>query len=79
MSDEVAATPTGTESLTNSTIRSRMDEARITQTALAEALGISQPQVSARLTGSVGWRLAELVTVSRVLGVRLTDLVQDAA
>jgi len=43
----------------------------IRQAAVAEALGISQPQVSARLRGEVAWTVDELAVVCGLLGVEL--------
>ncbi len=77
MQNDVAATPT--DDLANSAIRAEMARRRVTQGALAAALNISQAQVSARLNGSVDWRLSELVVVSHVLGVHVTELLRDAA
>lgn len=58
----------------NPTIRAEMARHGLTQTALADALGITQPGVSARLRGRIDWRLGELQAVAEVLGVPLDTL-----
>lgn len=47
----------------------------VTQTQLADALELSQPSVSARLSGATPWTLDELVAAARFLGVTVADLV----
>ena len=56
-----------------------MARSRRTQGDLAEALGVSQPQVSARLAGRVDWSIDELAAVSTWLDVPLSELIRDAA
>ena len=43
----------------------------VTQAVVAEALGISQPQVSARMRGEVAWTVDELAVVCQLLGTTL--------
>lgn len=80
MSKRLAAkTTAASEDTINSAIRAEMARRRVTQGTLAEGLGISQAQVSARLNGSVDWRWPEVRAVSRILGIALPELVRDAA
>ena len=51
---------------------------RFRQKELGEVLGVTQGQVSGRLTGEVQWRIAELWTVSDWLGIPLTELIAPA-
>ena len=46
---------------------------------LAGVLGISQPQISKRLVGRIGFEARELVLVSEALDVPVARLLQDAA
>lgn len=55
-------------------VKAEMARASITQTTLALALGLTQPQVSARLSGRVPWRIDEVVTVASLLDVPLATL-----
>ncbi len=47
---------------------------KITQTAMAKALGVSQSAVSWKLHGRSRWTLADLVTVAEVLSVDLDEV-----
>lgn len=60
-------------------IRAEMGRRQISQTALAEAIGISQPGVSKRLKGSVAWTLPELTKVAEVLETPLAALIDGVA
>ncbi|MBP7973443.1 MAG: helix-turn-helix transcriptional regulator [Candidatus Nanopelagicales bacterium] len=60
-------------------IRAQLARKRLTQGDLSTALGISQPQVSSRLLGRIGWSIDELATVAAWLDIPLADLVKDAA
>lgn len=47
------------------------------QEAVGEALGVSQPQISRRIAGSIGFEAAEIARVAHMLGVspdRLMDV-----
>ena len=63
----------------NDTLRAEMARRRITQTALAEALGLPQTQVSSRLRGATEWKVTELLAVAEYLGVTPASLLGDAA
>ena len=60
-------------------IRAQLARRRHTQGELAEALGISQPQVSARLHGRIAWSVDEVAVVARWLDVPMSALIRDAA
>lgn len=62
----------------SATIRSYLAYRQAKQSDLAVALGISQPQVSARMRGEVRWTVSELYTVANFLGVTPGSLL-DAA
>jgi len=49
-----------------------MKARRVSQVDMAGLLGITQPQVSARLRGEVDWRAGELLTATRHLGIQIT-------
>lgn len=53
-------------------------EKRKTQTALAAALGITQPNVSKRLRGDTPWGIAEVYAAARFLGVSINDLMPSS-
>lgn len=46
---------------------------------LAGVLGVSQPQVSKRLVGRIGFEARELVLVAEALDIPVARLLQDAA
>lgn len=56
-----------------------MTSAGVTQTALAERLGLTQPAVSARLSGRTPITVDELRVIADVLGVEPADLLGRAA
>ncbi len=60
-------------------IRGQLARSHRTQADLAALLGVSQPQVSARMRGEVPWRVDELVRVAEWLDVRPSVLLGDAA
>lgn len=51
-----------------------MGRRRISQTALAEALGMSQPSLSKRLSGDQAFSLDELLAVAAFFDVEVTAL-----
>lgn len=71
MTDQAAA------ATTNAAIRAEMARHNVRQASLAEAIGISQAQVSARLSGRLDWKLSEIRAVAALLGVPLSTLVAD--
>lgn len=65
--------------LTGSNVKAEMARKGVNQTALAVALGISQPQVSARLRGVVPFDVNELHAVAAFLGVPIATLLPAPA
>ena len=59
-------------------MRAEMARRRITQTVVAEALGLSQTQVSARLRGRVPFDVNEITTIARLLDVDVPTLLDGA-
>lgn len=51
----------------------------IGQERLAAILGVSQPQISKRLAGSIGFEGAELVRIAADLGIAVSRLVDTPA
>ena len=47
---------------------------RVQQAELAEALGLDQAAVSRRLRGRTAWRVSDLLTAARVLGIPVEQL-----
>lgn len=56
-------------------IRARLARSGRLQTELAEAIGLSQPSVSDRLTGAREWRIGELRRVAEFFGTTAGELV----
>lgn len=67
----MAQTPTA---LTGTNVRAEMARRGVSQTALAVALGVTQPQVSARLRGVVPFNINELHVVAEFLNVPISTL-----
>ena len=64
-----------TESLTHRVageVRAEMARQRVTQREVAEHLGVSQPQISARLRGEIAFDTVELEILARAFGVPVT-------
>lgn len=55
-----------------------MARKRVTGATLAQALGVSQPTVSRRLSGATPFDLTELELVADRLGVTLPELLKRA-
>ena len=55
-------------------VRAWLGRRRITQTALARALGLSQPAVSNRLKGTTPFDVNELATTAQLLDIPLERL-----
>jgi predicted XRE-type DNA-binding protein len=60
-------------------VRQAMTAAGVRQISLAEVLGISQAQVSQRLTGNVDFTITELTRVAELLGLPVADLLPAPA
>jgi transcriptional regulator with XRE-family HTH domain len=54
-------------------IRAEMARQRVTQRQLASVVGVSQVQISKRLSGRIQFDVAELEKVASVLGVPVTN------
>lgn len=60
--------------VTGANIKAEMARRGVKQAALAAALGLSQPQVSARLRGVVPFNVNELLAVAAFLDVPVATL-----
>lgn len=58
-----------------SNVRAEIARLGLGQDRLAEVLGISQPQISKRLAGAIGFEAAELVRIAAELDIPLARLV----
>lgn len=67
----MSTTPTH---ITGANVRAEMARKKISQTRLAEHLGISQTSVAARLNGRIAFDINELHTIAAYLDVPLTAL-----
>lgn len=56
-----------------------MARQRVTQRSVARVLGISQPQVTARLKGKVEFRPSELDLLAQAFGVPVTNFLPAPA
>ena len=57
-------------------LRDVLKQRRLSQATISRVLGVSQPQVSARLSGKVAWTVEELVTVAEYLGLDPAALIK---
>lgn len=60
-------------------VKAEMIRAGRGQDALAELLGVTQPQISKRLAGSIGFEAAELVRIAAEFNIPAARLVEVAA
>ena len=58
-------------------IRAELARADVSQSAVADLLGISPGQVSARIQGRIEWRLSEVQAIAAHLNVPIGKLVED--
>jgi transcriptional regulator with XRE-family HTH domain len=56
-------------------VRAELARRRITQTDVAERLGVSRQNVAQRLNGSVDFRVGELISIANMMGITIVDLV----
>ena len=63
----------------SATIRALMHQRRVRQQDLGRVLGLSQPQVSQRLSGRTEWSERELRAVATYLEVPVGDLFEPPA
>lgn len=57
-------------------IRAQIDAASLTQTAIGDALHMSQSALSRRYLGRVEWRASELAVLARLLGTTVEQLTE---
>ena len=55
-------------------VRAELARRRITQTDVAQRLGVSRQNVAQRLNGSVDFRVGELIAVAEMLGITIAEL-----
>lgn len=60
-------------------VRAELVRRRRSQDWLAEVLGVSQPQISKRLSGVIGFEARELVMTANALGCSTTAFFVDVA
>lgn len=72
----MTSTPTA---VTGANVRAEMARRGVSQTTLAAVLGVTQPQVSARLRGIVPFNVNELHAVAAFLDVSVGDLLDGVA
>lgn len=60
-------------------VAAEMKRRRLSQSVLAQHLGLSQAAVSARLRGVTSWRVDELQVVADALGVPISTLLGEVA
>lgn len=70
--------PTYTTRVADS-VRAELARRKITQTELAEALGMTQPAVSRRMSGAVPFDTEELGRIADLLGVPMSVLFGEPA
>jgi transcriptional regulator with XRE-family HTH domain len=58
-------------------VRHELWERRITQRALADALGVNESAVSRLLRGGRKWEVSEVLIAAEVLGVAVSDLLPE--
>jgi transcriptional regulator with XRE-family HTH domain len=68
-----------TTSFVADNVRAEMARAKLTQTDLANILGITQQAISAKLNAHTAFSVAELVTISDALKVPIAALMAVAA
>ena len=55
-------------------VRAELARRRITQTDVAQRLGVTRQNVAQRLNGSVDFRVGELIAVADMLGITIAEL-----
>lgn len=71
--------PTDRSSPVAARVRELMEQQKLTQEKVADALGISQESVSRRVRGVFEWRTSELVVVAELLGTTPAALFAEPA
>ena len=70
-------TPQGPRSAVSSEIRALMGRHRVSQTTLAEVCGMSQPSLSARLSGTVAWDVDDLDAIAKFFHIPVAGFFSD--
>jgi transcriptional regulator with XRE-family HTH domain len=60
-------------------VRAELARRRISQTTVAQRLGVSRQNVAQRLNGRVDFRVSELVAIAALLDVPVTALLTETA
>jgi transcriptional regulator with XRE-family HTH domain len=60
-------------------VRAELARRRISQTTVAQRLGVSRQNVAQRLNGRVDFRVSELVAIAALLDVPVTALLDTTA
>ena len=60
---------------TGANIRAEMARRKVSQTTIADHLGLSQTSVSARIAGRVAFDINEIHAIAALLGVPITALI----
>jgi transcriptional regulator with XRE-family HTH domain len=60
-------------------VRAELARRRISQTTVAQRLGVSRQNVAQRLNGRVDFRVGELVAIAALLDVPVTALLTETA
>jgi transcriptional regulator with XRE-family HTH domain len=58
-------------------VRAELARKRISQTKVADHLGVSRQNIAQRLNGRVDFRVSELVAIASLLGIPVTALLSD--
>ena len=56
-------------------VRAELARRRITQTEVAQRLGVTRQNVAQRLNGTVDFRVGELISIANMLDITIGDLV----
>ena len=60
-------------------VRAELARRRVSQTKVAEHLGVSRQNVAQRLNGTVDFRVGELITIASLLNIDPSAFLVDAA
>ncbi|QXQ14880.1 helix-turn-helix domain-containing protein [Skermania piniformis] len=74
MNTQAVDAPTYAEQVAGN-IRAEVARAKLAQTTIADALGLTQTAVSRRLRGATEWALSDLPRIAELLGTTVADLV----
>ena len=74
----VGATPISVDAQLGARVHQLMFLRRLSQTAMAPKMGLTQGNLSRKLRGEVAWYARDIATAARVLGVTPNDLMEWA-